>query len=60
MAVAQSPATNAADTAYVAGDYATAIENYQKAVEADPDQEYALYFLGHAYYNSGDLSLIHI
>ena len=40
--------------AYVAGDYATAIENYQKAVEADPDQEYALYFLGHAYYNSGD------
>ena len=46
--------TNAADTAYVAGDYATAIENYQKAVEADPDQEYALYFLGHAYYNSGD------
>ena len=46
--------TSAADTAYVAGDYKTAIENYQKAIAADPDQEYALYFLGHAYYNSGD------
>lgn len=43
-----------ADVAYVAGDYAKAIELYQKAAEADPDQEEALYMLGHSYYNSGD------
>ena len=41
-------------TAYVAGDYETAITYYESALEANPSSTDALYYLGYAYYNTGD------
>ncbi len=46
-------------TAYVNGDYSTAAQQLQNAVDADPngeqsDYKNALYYLGFAYYNLGD------
>lgn len=43
----------AGDTAYVAGDYSTAAQNYELALSAQDNAE-ALYYLGMAYYNLGD------
>jgi tetratricopeptide (TPR) repeat protein len=50
---------NAGTVAYVAGDYSTAAQQLQKAVDADPDRTNtnhynALLYLGMAYYNQGD------
>lgn len=44
----------AGNTAYMAGDYQTAITYYESALEADPSSTDALFYLGHAYYNIGD------
>ena len=44
----------AGNTAYVAGDYETAITYYESALEANPSSTDALYYLGYAYYNTGD------
>ena len=53
---------SAGTTAYVAGDYATAAEQLQKAVEADPDNTNsmhydAMYYLAFAYYNMGNTDM---
>ena len=45
---------NAGDVAYVAQDYSTAAENYDKAAETDPDNYEALQMLGMSYFNMGD------
>ncbi|MCI8319403.1 MAG: tetratricopeptide repeat protein [Lachnospiraceae bacterium] len=50
---------NAGTTAYVAGDYKTAAEQLQKAVDADPQRSQtnhgdALLYLGMSHYNEGD------
>ena len=50
---------NEGTTAYVAGDYATAAEQLQNAVDSDPERANAnhydaLLYLGMAYYNMGD------
>lgn len=47
-------AYTAGNNAYVAGDYQTAITYYESALEANPSSTDALFFLGHAYYNTGD------
>lgn len=47
-------ARNAADTAYVQKDYDTAIENYQKALEAKEDDYEAMLYLGFSYFGKGD------
>ena len=47
-------AYTAGNNAYVAGDYETAITYYESALEANPSSTDALFFLGHAYYNTGD------
>ena len=43
-------AINAANTAYTNKNYQEAIEQYEKALEAKPGDEWALLYLGHAYY----------
>lgn len=43
-------AINAANTAYTNRNYQEAIEQYEKALEAKPGDEWALLYLGHAYY----------
>lgn len=45
---------NTADQAYMSGDYATAAEYYQLAVETDPTNADALLYLGMSYYNQGN------
>ena len=50
---------SAGTTAYVAADYATAVEQLKKAVESDPERTNsyhydAMYYLGFAYFNMGD------
>ena len=47
-------AYNKAGTAYMAGDYATAITEYIKAVAANPDSFDAINYLAWSYRNSGD------
>lgn len=47
-------AYNKAGTAYMAGDYATAITEYTKAVAANPDSFDAINYLAWSYRNSGD------
>lgn len=47
-------ARNAADTAYVQKDYDTAIENYQKALDAKEDDYEAMLYLGFSYFGKGD------
>lgn len=47
-------AYNKAGTAYMAGDYATAITEYTKAVAANPDSFDAINYLAWSYKNSGD------
>ena len=47
-------AKNAGDVAYVAQNYKEAIEQYQKAVDAKPDDAEALKYLGFSYYQVGD------
>ncbi len=47
-------AYNKAGTAYMAGDYATAITEYTKAVAANPDSFDAINYLAWSYQNSGD------
>ena len=49
----------AGTTAYVSADYKTAAQQLKQALDADPDQKQenyylALYYLGFAYFNSGD------
>ena len=47
---------NAGTTAYVAGDYATAIEKLKKATEAKPEDYNAWHYLAFAYRNSNDMA----
>lgn len=47
-------AVNAANTAYTNRNYEEAITQYKKALEAKPGDEWALLYLGHSYYQSGD------
>ena len=49
-----SDAFEAGNTAYVAGNFAEAINHYKKALDAKPGDEEALYYLGHSYYASND------
>ena len=49
-----SDAVGAGDTAYMSGDYRAAIEHYEKAVEAKPDDAHALQYLGISYYQIKD------
>lgn len=49
-----SDAVAAGDTAYMSGDYRAAIEHYEKAVEAKPDDAHALQYLGISYYQIKD------
>ena len=46
---------NAANDAYKAEDYETAIANYSKAYQYDNTNVNTLYYLGNSYYESGDL-----
>ncbi|MDO5425638.1 MAG: tetratricopeptide repeat protein [Eubacteriales bacterium] len=45
---------NAGDIAYVAGNYTTAAENYERATQANPDDYETLQLLGMSYYYLGD------
>lgn len=47
-------AVNAANTAYTNRNFAEAVVQYQKALEAKPGDEWALLYLGHSYFQSGD------
>lgn len=51
----------AGTVAYMAGDYVTAAQQLQMAVDSDPQRTHinwgeALYYLGFAYYNQGDIT----
>ncbi|MDY3919545.1 MAG: tetratricopeptide repeat protein [Candidatus Limivivens sp.] len=45
---------NAGDIAYVGGDYVTAIQNYEQAVQVNPDDYETLQLLGMSYWYAGD------
>lgn len=47
-------AINAANTAYTNRNFEEAIIQYQKALEAKPGDEWALLYLGHSYFQTGD------
>mgnify|MGYP005798252475 CR=1 FL=1 len=47
-------ARSVADTAYLQGDYDTAVENYLKALDAKEDDYEAMLYLGFSYYRQGD------
>lgn len=49
-------AISAGDTAFTSRNYTEAILQYKKAVDAKPNDEHALYYLGYAYYYLDDFT----